>query len=97
MSGPGQALQVFISYARSDCSAFAEDLLAGLEAAGFKLGRAFLLRHGQNGGENSSRAALQIAPGASNMKRPDHHARRVRREVQVKMRNIDVHTYGALP
>ncbi|HRP11392.1 MAG TPA: toll/interleukin-1 receptor domain-containing protein [Terricaulis sp.] len=30
-----QTLRVFISYARSDASAFAEELMAGLEAAGF--------------------------------------------------------------
>ena len=43
-----RSLRVFISYARSDCSAFAEELLAGLEAAGFD---AFLDRHDISGGE----------------------------------------------
>lgn len=38
----GRALRVFISYARSDASAFAEDLLQGLEVAGFE---PFLDRH----------------------------------------------------
>jgi len=38
----GRALRVFISYARSDASAFAEDLLRGLEVAGFY---PFLDRH----------------------------------------------------
>jgi len=37
-----QSLRVFISYARSDASAFAEELMAGLEAAGFD---PFLDRH----------------------------------------------------
>jgi hypothetical protein len=43
------ALKVFISYARKDASAFAEDLLAGLEAAGFE---AFLDRHDIAAGED---------------------------------------------
>jgi|CXWL01.1.fsa_nt_gi WD40 repeat protein len=38
----GDALRVFISYARRDASAFAEELLCGLEVAGFE---AFLDRH----------------------------------------------------
>ncbi|MEM6925467.1 MAG: toll/interleukin-1 receptor domain-containing protein [Myxococcota bacterium] len=42
------SLQVFISYARDDASPFAEDLLAGLEAAGFD---PFLDRHDIAGGE----------------------------------------------
>jgi hypothetical protein len=40
---------VFISYARSDASAFAEDLLAGLEVAGFE---PFLDRHDIAAGED---------------------------------------------
>lgn len=48
MSEANRSLRVFISYARSDCSAFAEELLAGLEAAGFD---AFLDRHDIGGGE----------------------------------------------
>jgi hypothetical protein len=47
MAGP--QLKVFISYARKDASAFAEDLLAGLEAAGFG---AFLDRHDIAAGED---------------------------------------------
>lgn len=35
MAGAHQSLRIFISYARSDASAFAEELMAGLEAAGF--------------------------------------------------------------
>ncbi|MEO0600515.1 MAG: TIR domain-containing protein [Myxococcota bacterium] len=42
------SLQVFISYARDDGSPFAEELLAGLEAAGFD---PFLDRHDIAGGE----------------------------------------------
>lgn len=45
----GQGLRVFISYARSDCSAFAEELLAGLEVAGFD---PFLDRHDIAAGED---------------------------------------------
>ena len=48
MSEAARNLRVFISYARSDCNAFAEELLAGLEAAGFD---AFLDRHDISGGE----------------------------------------------
>jgi hypothetical protein len=44
----GGRLRVFISYARSDCSPLAEDLLAGLEAAGLE---AFLDRHDIAAGE----------------------------------------------
>jgi hypothetical protein len=44
-----QALRVFISYARRDAAAFAEELLAGLEAAGFD---AFLDRHDIAAGED---------------------------------------------
>ncbi|MFN7916891.1 MAG: TIR domain-containing protein [Vicinamibacterales bacterium] len=43
------SLRVFISYARSDGSAFAEELMAGLEAAGFD---PFLDRHDIGGGED---------------------------------------------
>lgn len=42
-------LRVFISYARRDCSAFAEELLAGLEVAGFD---AVLDRHDIAAGED---------------------------------------------
>jgi len=48
MNEAARNLRVFISYARSDCNAFAEELLAGLEAAGFD---AFLDRHDISGGE----------------------------------------------
>src|SRR5262245_1205870 len=43
------ALRVFISYARSDCAAFAQELLQGLEIAGFE---AFLDRHDIAAGED---------------------------------------------
>ncbi|HCK84161.1 MAG TPA: hypothetical protein DHW63_06500, partial [Hyphomonadaceae bacterium] len=49
MSDPSTSLRVFISYARSDCSAFAEDLLQGLEVAGFQ---PFLDRHDIAAGED---------------------------------------------
>ena len=49
MSEANRSSRVFISYARSDCNAFAEELLAGLEAAGFD---AFLDRHDIGGGED---------------------------------------------
>lgn len=42
MAQAKEALRVFISYARRDASAFAEELLCGLEVAGFE---AFLDRH----------------------------------------------------
>jgi len=42
MAGVTETLRVFISYARSDASAFADELMAGLEAAGFD---PFLDRH----------------------------------------------------
>jgi hypothetical protein len=45
----GERLRVFISYARSDGSAFAEELVAGLEAAGFD---PFLDRHDIAPGED---------------------------------------------
>ena len=48
MNEAGRSLRVFISYARKDCNPFAEELLAGLEAAGFD---AFLNRHDINAGE----------------------------------------------
>lgn len=48
MDAPRTSLRVFISYARSDSSAFAEDLMAGLEAAGFD---PFLDRHDIAAGE----------------------------------------------
>lgn len=48
MEAPRNGLRVFISYARSDCSAFADDLMAGLEAAGFD---PFLDRHDIAAGE----------------------------------------------
>lgn len=43
------ALRVFISYARRDCTEFADELLAGLEVAGFD---PFLDRHDIAGGED---------------------------------------------
>lgn len=46
---PDSSLRVFISYARSDGSGFAEELMAGLEAAGFD---PFLDRHDIGGGED---------------------------------------------
>lgn len=49
MSDPNTSLRVFISYARNDCSAFAEELLAGLEVAGFN---PFLDRHDIAAGED---------------------------------------------
>jgi len=49
MSQVSQSLRVFISYARSDCSSFAEELLAGLELAGFD---PFLDRHDIAAGED---------------------------------------------
>jgi hypothetical protein len=49
MSDAGRSLRVFISYARSDASAFAEDLLQGLEVAGFE---PFLDRHDIAAGED---------------------------------------------
>jgi hypothetical protein len=48
MGGDQEALRVFISYARRDASDFAEELLAGLEVAGFN---AFLDRHDIAAGE----------------------------------------------
>jgi hypothetical protein len=35
VAGAGEKLEVFISYARTDSAAFADELLAGLEVAGF--------------------------------------------------------------
>ncbi|HEY7797618.1 MAG TPA: TIR domain-containing protein [Hyphomonadaceae bacterium] len=49
MAVEGGNLRVFISYARSDASAFAEELLCGLEVAGFE---PFLDRHDIAGGED---------------------------------------------
>lgn len=49
MAQLADGLRVFISYARADASAFAEDLVAGLEAAGFS---AFLDRHDIAAGED---------------------------------------------
>ena len=49
MNEVSHSLRVFISYARSDASEFAEELLAGLEAAGFD---PFLDRHDISPGED---------------------------------------------
>lgn len=49
MANERDALRVFISYARRDASAFAEELLQGLEVAGFE---AFLDRHDIAAGED---------------------------------------------
>ncbi|HRP11065.1 MAG TPA: toll/interleukin-1 receptor domain-containing protein, partial [Terricaulis sp.] len=49
MAEAGQGLRVFISYARRDCAAFAEELLQGLELAGFD---PFLDRHDIAAGED---------------------------------------------
>lgn len=49
MSGAGETLRVFISYARRDAADFADELQAGLEVAGFE---AFLDRHDIAGGED---------------------------------------------
>lgn len=49
MQGPDSALRVFISYARADGSALAEDLKTGLEVAGFA---PFLDRHDIAAGED---------------------------------------------
>lgn len=49
MAAAGQGLRVFISYARRDCAAFAEELLQGLELAGFD---PFLDRHDIAAGED---------------------------------------------
>jgi hypothetical protein len=42
MAGAGEKLKVFISYSRKDSTAFADELLAGLEVSGFA---PFLDRH----------------------------------------------------
>lgn len=49
MSEAGKSLRVFISYARRDCSDFAQELLQGLEVAGFD---AFLDKHDIAAGED---------------------------------------------
>src|ERR1700712_746809 len=49
MNDASHSLRVFISYARSDASEFAEELLAGLEAPGFD---PFLDRHDISPGED---------------------------------------------
>jgi hypothetical protein len=48
-AGAGEKLKVFISYSRRDSAAFADDLMAGLEAAGFA---PFLDRHDIVAGED---------------------------------------------
>src|SRR6266511_1320471 len=48
-AGAGEKLKVFISYSRRDSAAFADDLMAGLEAAGFA---PFLDRHDIAAGED---------------------------------------------
>ena len=47
-AGAGEKLKVFISYSRKDSAAFADELVAGLELAGFK---PFLDRHDITAGE----------------------------------------------
>src|SRR5215470_1578562 len=47
-TGTGEKLKVFISYSRRDSAAFADELVAGLELAGFK---PFLDRHDIAAGE----------------------------------------------
>ncbi|MET0724065.1 MAG: toll/interleukin-1 receptor domain-containing protein, partial [Tardiphaga sp.] len=48
-AGKDQKLKIFISYARSDSSDFADELVAGLELAGFE---PFLDRHDIVAGED---------------------------------------------
>jgi hypothetical protein len=47
--GAGEKLKVFISYSRRDSAAFADELMAGLEVAGFA---PFLDRHDIAAGED---------------------------------------------
>ena len=47
-AGAGEKLKVFISYSRKDSAAFADELVAGLEVAGFA---PFLDRHDVKPGE----------------------------------------------
>jgi TIR domain len=50
----GEKLEVFISYSRKDSVAFADELVAGLELAGFA---PFLDRHDIAAGEDWKRAS----------------------------------------
>ena len=52
-AGTGEKLKVFISYSRKDSAAFADELVAGLEVAGFA---PFLDRHDIAAGEDGSAA-----------------------------------------
>ncbi|MEQ1618456.1 MAG: TIR domain-containing protein [Terricaulis sp.] len=91
----GDALRVFISYARRDASAFAEELLCGLEVAGFE---AFLDRHDIEAGvdwearlggliESADTVVFVISPAAVGSERCGWE---VRRAEQLSKRVIPV-------
>jgi WD40 repeat protein len=93
--GAGEKLKVFISYSRTDSTAFADELLAGLEVAGFA---PFLDRHDIVAGENwenrlgslieqSDTVVFVVSPEAV---KSDHCVWEVNRTIELSKRLLPV-------